>query len=468
MRVSVADRLEIADKRTTSAGYLAVRAKIARDGVYEYTRSSIGLDGPPNEIVGVYRSHDWVFNSDNLATFAHKPVCIGHPDEQVNSANWKKLAVGQIGDKVWEAEDRKHVQVDMLIMDQAGIDAANSDHKELSCGYSCEILPQDGVAPDGTPYVAVMAGKLIADHLALVPRGRAGSQARIGDAAWPTENITDSPATAEKWLRKAIALHEKHMNGDAPTTGKAGDASQELMMTQMKNALSELAGEKVKPKMKMDDTTTHTETLVKDAKKMPSLILDGLKVDLSDEEAVSAAFKKLTDAKASAEAATATALSDKATAEAVTATAATAHATAIEAKDAEVATLTATVATLTTELADARDPAKLRDAAAEYAAVVAKATALGATVTDADSAATVKRNAVNAKLGDVAKDWTDAQVDVSFATLTAGVKDAAPIDSFRQARMNMSVGDFGDPAAKAKVARDKMIDGLTAPRSDAK
>jgi hypothetical protein len=233
-----------------------------------------------------------------------------------------------------------------------------------------------------------------------------------------------------------------------------------LMMTQMKNALSELAGEKVKPKMKMGDTTTHTETLVKDAKKMPSLILDGLKVDLSDEEAVSAAFKKLTDAKAVAE----TALSD---AQTKAATDATVAATALSDANAKVATLEAEKATLATELADARDPAKLRDAAAEYAAVVAKATALGATVTDADSAATAKRSAVNAKLGDVAKDWTDAQVDVSFATLSASVADAKP-DAFRDAMASRTVVDFADAATKAADARRKMIDGLTAPRDEAK
>ena len=45
---------------------------------------------------------------------------------------------------------------------------------------------------------------------------------------------------AAAWLKKAIALHEKHMNGSAPTTGKEGEKSQMLMMEQMKNALAEL------------------------------------------------------------------------------------------------------------------------------------------------------------------------------------------------------------------------------------
>lgn len=38
-------------------------------------------------------------------------------------------------------------------------------------------------------------------------------------------------------LREAIALHEKHMNGSAPTTGAAGEKSQMAMMKMMREAL---------------------------------------------------------------------------------------------------------------------------------------------------------------------------------------------------------------------------------------
>lgn len=47
---------------------------------------------------------------------------------------------------------------------------------------------------------------------------------------------------AKRRLGKAIALHEKHMNGDAPTTGPAGEKSQVTMMVEMKAALAALEG----------------------------------------------------------------------------------------------------------------------------------------------------------------------------------------------------------------------------------
>jgi uncharacterized protein len=392
MRVSVTDRLEIADRRTTADGYLAVRANIARTGVYQYTRRDLGLkDGNPLEMVGVYRPEDTVFSDESLASFAHRPITIGHPIGDVNAKTWKRLSVGHTGEKV--RRDGDHVVCDMLLMDQSGIDAAQNSHKELSAGYSADIELEDGTAPDGTPYAAIMRGPLRGNHIALVPRGRAGSTCRIGDAAWPVDDI--SP---------------KHKE---PTSVK-------------------------------------------------TYMLDGLPVRYDDEAALDAAFAKLATRVTDAESARDAAIADKATAEAATATAATAHVTAIEAKDAEIATLTATNATLTAELSDARDPAKLRDAATEYANTVAKAKALGATIADNASTADVKRAAVNIKLGDAAKDWTDAQVDVSFATLAASVKDAKP-DAFRDAMSQRQPADFADAAAKAKEARQKMIDGMVNP-----
>lgn len=50
--------------------------------------------------------------------------------------------------------------------------------------------------------------------------------------------------SAIAWLEKAIALHEKHMAGTAPTTGKDGEKSQQTMMDKMKKALASLTGKK--------------------------------------------------------------------------------------------------------------------------------------------------------------------------------------------------------------------------------
>ena len=48
---------------------------------------------------------------------------------------------------------------------------------------------------------------------------------------------------ARRYLADAIALHEKHMNGTEPTTGPAGEKSQDEMMRMMQQAYEALTGE---------------------------------------------------------------------------------------------------------------------------------------------------------------------------------------------------------------------------------
>jgi hypothetical protein len=49
----------------------------------------------------------------------------------------------------------------------------------------------------------------------------------------------------EKWLKKAIERHERHMMGEEPTTGKDGEISQKLMMEEMKMAYKALFSDDV-------------------------------------------------------------------------------------------------------------------------------------------------------------------------------------------------------------------------------
>lgn len=116
------------------------------------------------------------------------------------------------------------------------------------------------------------------------------------------------------------------------------------------------------------------------------------------------------------------------------------------------ATLEAEKVTLTQQVADAKlTPAQLRDAAKAYSIVVDKAKALGVTVGDADSTDVIMKAAVTAKLGDAAKDWTDAQIAASFASLTADsrVQTTSALDS----AIRFSPAVVTDNAAMRDLAR---------------
>lgn len=87
------------------------------------------------------------------------------------------------------------------------------------------------------------------------------------------------------------------------------------------------------------------------------------------------------------------------------------------------AALEAKVTTLDKQVADAKlTPAQLRDAGKAYQAIADKAKALGVAITDEMYEPAIVRAVVTAKLGDAAKDWTDAQFAASFSTLTSDTK----------------------------------------------
>jgi hypothetical protein len=195
--IKFTDSAPITGMRPTSDGYMVGEVRCARTGCQTYRSSELGLvDGGT---VTVYRPETAVFHKDSLATFAGKPVTLGHPSEQVTSANWRDHAVGDIGDEI--ARDGEFVKVPFRLMDASAIASVQDGTREVSMGYTTPIQMQDGTAPDGTPYQAIQTGPIRINHLAIVPKARGGEQLRIGDGAanWgaipltPTADTKGSP-----------------------------------------------------------------------------------------------------------------------------------------------------------------------------------------------------------------------------------------------------------------------------------
>lgn len=173
------DRATVTGLRKTSDGYLVGEVRCARTGCQIYHGSEIGLSDAG--MVTVYRPEEAVFAKDSMATFAGKPVTVGHPAEPVTADNWKAHAVGDIGEEI--ARDGEFVRVPIKLMDAAAIQSVQDGTREISMGYTTPMEMRDGVAPDGTKYQAVQTGPIRINHLALVPKARGGSELRIGDGA---------------------------------------------------------------------------------------------------------------------------------------------------------------------------------------------------------------------------------------------------------------------------------------------
>ncbi|MGV1119153.1 DUF2213 domain-containing protein [Xanthomonas translucens] len=174
------DRVSVSAPRRTADGYLVADAKVARTGVQEYLGSELGRPDMP--VVRLYRPAEEVFATDAMHSYAFRPITVEHPDKMVDASTWKAVSAGQTGAEV--VRDGEFVRVPLVLMDAAAITAYQSGKRELSMGYTAEIVFRDGIAPDGQAYDAVQTD-LRMNHLALVDRARGGQQLRIGDGRTP-------------------------------------------------------------------------------------------------------------------------------------------------------------------------------------------------------------------------------------------------------------------------------------------
>ncbi|WP_107341708.1 DUF2213 domain-containing protein [Agrobacterium pusense] len=172
------DAVTVSGTRRTADGYLIAEAKSVRTGIQLYSGDEVGKPSMP--IVRVYRPADQVFADASLQSFTHAPVTMNHPDEAVTADNWKELAVGEVSTAA--KKDGEWVHLPLILKDAKAISAVEDGKRELSAGYTCELVWGDGVTPDGQPFNATQTNIKI-NHLAIVDRARAGSQARIGDGA---------------------------------------------------------------------------------------------------------------------------------------------------------------------------------------------------------------------------------------------------------------------------------------------
>lgn len=386
-----ADLMVMDAPRRSSEGYLGTHAKSARSGVYQYLGRELDPEGKnfqADQVVNVYRAPEEVFNAAALGSFVAKPITDDHPAKPVTAANWRDLARGTIMGAV---KDGDYVGFDLAFLDAGIVNSIEAGKKELSCGYSSEIVVGDGVAPDGTAYQARQVG-IRGNHLALVDKGRAGGVCRVGDAA------TCEPMPSDE-VRKL--LHDERTYSDAPN-GNINDPSARR--------------ETRNPSGGLRATQDGDETVPK------TLLIDGYQFEADDALVVAVTklqgqLKDAIDGRAA----------DK-----------TAHDKAIATKDAEIDDLKTKVV----------DQAKIDQLADAKAAVVADAKKfagdkLGETA--GKSVSEVRRMACAAVLGDAAvADKSDDYIEARFDTLKDGkIEQRDPVREAISSGVRSTVSDSG-------------------------
>lgn len=157
----------------TPEGFLICHdVPIARTGPQDYLARELMLDGDPDRVVTVQRYPEDVFEAATLASFEGKPICDGHPPENVGPENYAAYTKGHV-QNVRRSGD--YIVADLYINDaNLAEEVRNNVKREVSCGYLCSYVP------DGAGY---RQSNIRGNHVAVVPKGRAGSTVAIQDTA---------------------------------------------------------------------------------------------------------------------------------------------------------------------------------------------------------------------------------------------------------------------------------------------
>lgn len=215
------DRMPLRAAVRTAEGFVKDTAVLTRTGIFEYRQ-------PNGSIRREYRPPEEVFHPDSLASYRGKPITDGHPG-LVTSKNAKLHTVGAMLSE--GRADGIDVLGDLMIYDTSPIDAGK---KEISNGYELELDETPGEI-NGERYDAVQRNIRV-NHIALVPRGRAGNARLNLDAADADTTEEDTTMTMVK-----VRLDSGISYDAAPEVANAFDASQKAVQVATADADKERA-----------------------------------------------------------------------------------------------------------------------------------------------------------------------------------------------------------------------------------
>lgn len=347
--------------RRTHDGYLVADVRTARAGnIQVYRGAEVGK--PEMETVRVYRPEETVFDKAAMASFAYKPVTVLHPKDLVTADNWRDHAVGITGGEI--ARDGEFLRMPMCLMDADAIAVVEDGTRELSCGYTCDLAWEPGETPGGEKYDAKVV-RIMGNHLAVVPKGRAGSECRIGDRAAGAAPGGHTSILSTARGSSAMADDTRTVMVDGLTISTTPQGAEVITRLQRQLADAAAATEAANTRIR-DAEAAHTAAIqAKDGQiaALQASHTEALAAKDGEIAALQASHKQAIEAKDGEIAALQAKLSD-------------------EALDARVAARTTLVAQAKRILGDAFDPSGKSDAEIRKLAVTK---ALGATLADIDS-----------------------------------------------------------------------------------
>lgn len=225
----------------TPEGFLICKdVPIARTGPQDYLARELMLDGDPDRVITVQRYPEDVFEDATLASLEGKPVTDGHPPGNVGPENYAAYTKGHVQNV---RRDGDYIVADLYINDaNLANEVRNNVKREVSCGYLCNYVP------DGTGY---KQSRIRGNHVAVVPKGRAGAAVAIKDAAPEAEKGRKTIMSYWKTFLAAFAgaakdAEPEELDKMVETTAAALDAEPAEKAQDAEPAKEEPAAEPVK------------------------------------------------------------------------------------------------------------------------------------------------------------------------------------------------------------------------------
>lgn len=220
----------------TDEGFVRDAPIIGRTGILEYRN----VDG---SIRREYRPPEEAFKADSLASIRGKPITLGHHG-LVSSANYREAK--PVGTVISDGrQDGNNIRADVVIY------SLDTDDRELSCGYQTELDETPGVTEDGQHYDAIQRN-IRYNHLAIVPRGRAGNARLNMDGEQILESEVDK-------MSKKIKL-DNGIEYDVPAEVEVAFGAMIAKADEQKKELDAMTA-------KFDSATAEIEKLKQDAAK---------------------------------------------------------------------------------------------------------------------------------------------------------------------------------------------------------
>ena len=196
-------------KIVDSNGFWTIKNNpITRTGVFPYLGRQISSELEPNKIYYVYRPIEELTNPETVESFNGVPFINDHEMVGDGFTPYDKRPAG--GTLLNPQIESNGLNGDLRIYSEELKDAIARGKKELSLGYLCDYELTSGVF-DGQKYDAIQRN-IRGNHIALVKKGRMGSDVRVYDRAITMDSLDLEITVQSKW--EDVVTQDKDYDDD--------------------------------------------------------------------------------------------------------------------------------------------------------------------------------------------------------------------------------------------------------------